>query len=51
MEIASKSPLRGKLSSRTGSLVTAGLVAAVAAALVFAALHSARNLLVTSAPR
>jgi Flp pilus assembly protein CpaB len=43
MEIASKSPLRGSLSSRTGSLVLAALAAIVAGVLVFMAIDDARN--------
>lgn len=43
MEIASKSPLRGSLSSRTGSLVLAALAAIVAGVLVFVAINDARK--------
>lgn len=42
MELAAKSHVRGS-SSKTVSLVVAGLVAVLAAVLVFAALHAAKN--------
>ena len=43
MEIASKTNLRGGASSKTGSLLIAGIAAIVAAVLVFAALHAAKT--------
>lgn len=43
MEIAAKKPLRGSLSSRTGSLIFAVIAAIIAGALVFAAIHDARK--------
>jgi Flp pilus assembly protein CpaB len=43
MEFANKSPLRNGLSSRTGTLTVAAVVAVLAAILVIAAINSARN--------
>ena len=43
MELASTSRPRGGMSQKTVSLIIAGVVAVVAAGLVFAALHAAKN--------